>query len=54
MGGGGGKFPGFTDKIADRLKIAHERVAVRGEEVLTSIDFITEDVRKYALLVSPI
>lgn len=52
--GGGGKFPGFTDKIADRLKIAHERVAVRGEEVLTSIDFITEDVRKDALLVTPI
>ncbi len=52
--GGGGKFPGFTDKIADRLKIAHERVAVRGEEVLTSIDFVTESVKKDALLVTPI
>lgn len=52
--GGGGKFPGFTDKIADRLKIAHERVAVRGEEVLTSIDFVTENVKKDALLVTPI
>lgn len=53
--GGGGKFPGFTDKIADRLKIARERVAVRGEEVLTSIDFVTpDDVKKDALLVTPI
>ena len=52
--GGGGKFPGFTDKIADRLKIARERVAVRGEEVLTSIDFVTTTVKKDALLVTPI
>ena len=52
--GGGGKFPGFTDKIADRLKITHERVAVRGEEVLTSIDFVTTEVKKDALLVTPI
>lgn len=53
--GGGGKFPGFTDKIADRLKISRERVAVRGEEVLTSIDFVTpDDVKKDALLVTPI
>lgn len=52
--GGGGKFPGFTDKIADRLGIQRERVAVRGEEVLTSIDFVTEDVKKDALLVTPI
>ena len=41
--GGGGKFPGFTDKIADRLQIARERVAVRGEEVLTGIDFVTNE-----------
>ena len=52
--GGGGKFPGFTDKIADRLEIAHERVAVRGEEVLTSIDFVVDNVKKDALLVTPI
>ena len=52
--GGGGKFPGFTDKIADRLQIARERVAVRGEEVLTSIDFVTNEVKKDALLVTPI
>lgn len=52
--GGGGKFPGFTDKIADRLQIARERVAVRGEEVLTSIDFVTTEVKKDALLVTPI
>lgn len=52
--GGGGKFPGFTDKIADRLKIARERVAVRGEEVLGGIDFLMDDVKKDALLVTPV
>lgn len=52
--GGGGKFPGFTDKMADRLKISHERVAVRGEEVLGQIDFLMTDVKKDALLVTPI
>ena len=54
MVGGGGKVPGFTDKIADRLQIARERVAVRGEEVLTGIDFVTNEVKKDALLVTPI
>ena len=52
--GGGGKFPGFTDKIAERLQIARERVAVRGEEVLGAIDFLMDDVKKDALLVTPI
>lgn len=52
--GGGGKFPGFTAKMAKRLKIAEERVAVRGAEVLGSIDFLMDDVKKDALLVTPI
>lgn len=52
--GGGGKMSGYTDKIADYLGIAHERVAVRGEEVLTSVDFDIEDYKKDSLYVTPV
>lgn len=52
--GGGGKMTGYTDKIADELNIPHERVAVRGQEVLTSVDFDIEDFKKDSLYVTPI
>ncbi len=51
--GGGGKIPGYTDAIADKLGIARERVALRGEEVMQQIIF-EEDVKKDSLLVTPI
>lgn len=51
--GGGGKMPGYTDAIADKLGIARERVALRGEEVMQQIVF-EEDVKKDSLLVTPI
>lgn len=51
--GGGGKFPGFTRLLAKHLGIAEERVALRGEEVLREIEFMTE-VKKDPLLVTPI
>lgn len=51
--GGGGKIPGYTDAIADKLGIARERVALRGEEVMQQIVF-EEDVVKDSLLVTPI
>lgn len=51
--GGGGKMPGYTDAIADRLGIARERVALRGEEVMQQIVFM-EDIKKDSLLVTPI
>ena len=31
--GGGGKIPGYTEAIAEKLGIAKERVALRGEEI---------------------
>lgn len=52
--GGGGKMSGYTDKIADYLGVAHERVAVRGKEVLTSVDFELEDFKKDSLYVTPV
>ncbi len=52
--GGGGKVHGFTDTLADQLGIVHERVALRGEEVMKNIYFDQEDVVKDSLLVTPI
>lgn len=51
--GGGGKVPGYTDALADRLGIARERVALRGEEVMQQILF-EEEIKKDSLLVTPI
>ena len=51
--GGGGKMPGYTEAIAEKLGIAKERVALRGEEVMQQIVF-EEEVVKDSLLVTPI
>lgn len=52
--GGGGKVHGFTEKLAEHLKIAKERVALRGEEVLSAVTFLQEGIKKDPLLVTPI
>lgn len=52
--GGGGKIHGFTDKLADKLGIIRERVALRGEEVLGKVDYDNRQVEKDPLLVTPI
>lgn len=52
--GGGGKVSGFTSSLAGYLDIPKERVALRGAEVLTQIDFIREGIKKDPLLVTPI
>lgn len=52
--GGGGMIPGYTDKLAEALGIVKERVAIRGEEVLRTIEFEREDARKDSLMVTPI
>lgn len=52
--GGGGKVVGFTEALAKHLDIPNERVALRGEEVLTDIKFEQEGVKKDPLLVTPI
>lgn len=51
--GGGGKMQGYTDAIADKLGIARERVAIRGEEVMQNVVF-EEDIKKDSLLVTPV
>lgn len=52
--GGGGKLPGYTQALAEKLDIQSERVAVRGEEVMQGIEFLEEDARKDSLMVTPI
>lgn len=52
--GGGGKIPGYTDKISKFLGIPKERVALRGEEVLTAVDFNVEGFKKDSLFVTPV
>ncbi|MGN0328465.1 MAG: cell division FtsA domain-containing protein [Lachnospira sp.] len=52
--GGGGKMPSYTMHLAQYLNIPKERVAVRGEEVLTSVDFDVENFKKDSLYVTPV
>lgn len=52
--GGGGMIPGYTEALAKELGIVKERVAVRGQEVMQSIDFEMENPRKDAMMVTPI
>lgn len=52
--GGGGKVHGFTEKLAEFLDLPKERVALRGEEVLKTVTFVQEDIKKDPLLVTPI
>lgn len=52
--GGGGKIPEYTEKISEFLGIPKERVALRGEEVLTQVDFCVTDFKKDSLYVTPV
>ena len=52
--GGGGKFPGFVECIANELDILPARVAIRGEEVLKEVIMLCENVKKDSLYVTPI
>ncbi len=52
--GGGGKIPGFIEKLSENLAMPKERVALRGEEVLDFVTFLQEGIKKDSLLVTPI
>lgn len=52
--GGGGKVPGFTEKLSAELSVPKERVALRGEEVLSFVTFEQDGIKKDSLLVTPI
>lgn len=52
--GGGGKIPGFSERLAEYLTIPAERVALRGSEVLGQVEFLQSNIKKDSLLVTPI
>lgn len=52
--GGGGKHEGFTESLAAHLGLPQERVAIRGAEVLSQIEFQQEGIRKDSTLVTPL
>lgn len=52
--GGGGKIGGFVEKLSEELHVPKERVALRGEEVLSFVTFLQENVQKDSLMVTPI
>ena len=52
--GGGGIVTGYTEKLSEQLKIAKERVALRGREVMGSIEFLEADADRSSLMVTPI
>ena len=52
--GGGGTVPGYTEFLAQELGIVKERVAIRGQEVMQSIEFEIENPRRDSLMVTPI
>lgn len=52
--GGGGKVPGFTEKLANYLDLPPDRVALRGQEVLGFVNIFVDGVKKDPLLVTPI
>ncbi len=52
--GGGGKIPGFTEIMAEKLGLPENRVALRGAEVLQQVDFSNTGIKKDSMLVTPI
>ena len=53
--GGGGCVPGYTKAIAKCLDLPEERVALRGEEVMKDITFLTDDkIERNSLMVTPL
>ena len=52
--GGGGQLTGFTQLIAEGLKISNERVAIRGKDVLSKITSDDKSFKKNPEQVTPI
>lgn len=51
--GGGGKIPGYTESLSEKLDIVKERVALRGGEVMGFVEF-PDYVEKDSMLVTPV
>ena len=52
--GGGGMIPGYTKQLSEELGLPHERVQLRGKEVMQNIIFEDNELNINSLLVTPI
>lgn len=52
--GGGGKNPEFAKILSESARLAKDRVALRGAEVLNDVHFLEEGIVKDPMLVTPI
>ncbi len=52
--GGGGIIPGYTQALSEELDIVKERVAIRGQEVMQTIEFENVNPRRDSMMVTPI
>ena len=52
--GGGGIIPGYAKRLAEKLNIPKERVAVRGKEVMQNIVFENKNAITDSMMVTPI
>ena len=52
--GGGGIIPGYTEALSEELGIVKERVAIRGQEVMQTIEFENVNPRRDSMMVTPI
>lgn len=52
--GGGGRIEGYTAKLAEKIGIPVQRVALRGEDVMQKISFADDKMGRDSLFVTPI
>lgn len=52
--GGGGIIPGYSEALSEELGIVKERVAIRGQEVMQTIEFENVNPRRDSMMVTPI
>lgn len=52
--GGGGRIKGFEKLLADEIGLQKERVAIRGKDVLATVEVLDKDFKKLPEFVTPI
>lgn len=52
--GGGGRIEGYTQKLAEKMGIQVQRVALRGEDVMNKIVFMDDTLTRDSMLVTPL
>ncbi len=52
--GGGGRIEGYTVKLAEKIGIPVQRVALRGEDVMQKIAFLDDTLKRDSMLITPL